>query len=47
MGKRDGRENRKLIEGYRPKRQIPGDNMGFHAYFVDSEQNVMGLWSMN
>ena len=28
----------------RPKEEIPGD-MGFVAYFTDSEKNVMGLWS--
>jgi uncharacterized protein len=31
---------------YSPKREIPGDNMGFVAHFTDSEKNVMGLWSM-
>ena len=28
----------------RPKRVIPGD-MGVVAYFTDTEENVMGLWS--
>jgi predicted enzyme related to lactoylglutathione lyase len=28
-----------------PKKEIPG-NMGFVAYFLDTEKNVMGLWSM-
>ena len=28
-----------------PKVQLP-NNMGFVAYFTDSEGNVMGLWSM-
>jgi predicted enzyme related to lactoylglutathione lyase len=32
-------------ELYKPKEAIP-DNMGFVAYFVDTERNVMGLWSM-
>ncbi|PVH85434.1 hypothetical protein DL98DRAFT_583530 [Cadophora sp. DSE1049] len=30
---------------YIPKVQLPND-MGFVAYFTDSENNVMGLWSM-
>ncbi|KAH7393146.1 hypothetical protein BKA64DRAFT_675407 [Cadophora sp. MPI-SDFR-AT-0126] len=30
---------------YIPKVQLPKD-MGFVAYFTDSEGNVMGLWSM-
>jgi predicted enzyme related to lactoylglutathione lyase len=28
-----------------PKRIIPGD-MGAVAYFLDTEKNVMGVWSM-
>jgi hypothetical protein len=30
---------------YIPKKAIPGD-MGFVAYFLDTEKNVMGVWSM-
>jgi len=29
---------------YIPKKEIP-NNMGFVAYFTDTEKNVMGLWS--
>ncbi|CZR64492.1 uncharacterized protein PAC_14390 [Phialocephala subalpina] len=29
---------------YIAKKEIPGD-MGFVAYFTDTEKNVMGLWS--
>jgi predicted enzyme related to lactoylglutathione lyase len=32
---------------YSPKRQIPGEKMGYLTYFLDSEKNVMGLWAMN
>jgi hypothetical protein len=28
-----------------PKRELPTD-MGFVAYFTDTEKNVLGLWSM-
>lgn len=31
---------------YSPKGEIPGGNMGFVAKFIDTEKNVMGLWSM-
>lgn len=31
---------------YMPKKEIPGGDMGFVAYFTDTEKNVMGLWSM-
>ncbi|KAE9374647.1 hypothetical protein N431DRAFT_481816 [Stipitochalara longipes BDJ] len=30
---------------YQPKKEIPGD-MGFVAYFLDTEKNVLGVWSM-
>jgi len=33
-------------EPYKPKSAIP-NKMGFVAYFLDTEKNVMGLWSMN
>ncbi|TAQ86663.1 hypothetical protein B7494_g5020 [Chlorociboria aeruginascens] len=31
-------------EIYSPKVEVP-NNMGFVAYFLDSEKNVMGIWS--
>jgi predicted enzyme related to lactoylglutathione lyase len=34
-----------FVETYSPKKAIPGD-MGFVAYFLDTEKNVMGVWSM-
>ena len=34
------------LKEYRTKMKIPGDNMGYNAYFLDSEKNVMGVWSM-
>ncbi|KAH8805377.1 hypothetical protein F5884DRAFT_754948 [Xylogone sp. PMI_703] len=32
---------------YSAKGEIPGGDMGFVAKFIDTEKNVMGLWSMN
>lgn len=29
----------------RPKYEIPGKDMGFLAYILDTEKNVMGIWS--
>ncbi|KAG9029084.1 hypothetical protein FRB95_005733 [Tulasnella sp. JGI-2019a] len=29
------------------KHEIPGGNMGHLAFFLDTEKNVMGIWSMN
>jgi hypothetical protein len=31
---------------YRQKVAIPG-NMGFAARFLDTEKNIMGVWSMH
>ena len=31
---------------HRGKMKIPGENMGYHCYFLDTEKNVMGAWSM-
>ncbi len=28
-----------------PKKELPND-MGFLAYFTDTEKNVLGVWSM-
>ncbi|KAH8594090.1 hypothetical protein B0O99DRAFT_688117 [Bisporella sp. PMI_857] len=44
-------ETFKLIEKaggavHKPKFQIQGD-MGFAAHFLDTEKNVMGIWSMH
>lgn len=30
---------------YIPKKELPKD-MGFVAYFTDTEKNVLGVWSM-
>ncbi|KAG8996971.1 hypothetical protein FRB94_007959 [Tulasnella sp. JGI-2019a] len=32
-------------EVYEPKSKIPGGSMGHIAFFLDTEKNVMGLWS--